>query len=69
MTLTTVLIDISAVSVLLFLAFLIRQKIPFFYKYYFFHIAVSLSFVFSEFFDSDFYDIGTAVNFINRGVV
>ena len=34
MTLTTVLIDISAVSVLLFLAFLIRQKIPFFYKYY-----------------------------------
>ena len=29
MTLTTVLIDISAVSVLLFLAFLIRQKIPF----------------------------------------
>ena len=34
MTLTTVLIDISAISVLLLLAFLIRQKIPFFYKYY-----------------------------------
>lgn len=34
MTLTTVLIDISAVSVLLLIAFLIRQKIPFFYKYY-----------------------------------
>lgn len=30
MTLTTVLIDISAISVLLLLAFLIRQKIPFF---------------------------------------
>ena len=36
MTLTTVLIDISAISVLLLLAFLIRQKIPFFYKYYHF---------------------------------
>ena len=34
MTLTTVLIDISAISVLLLLAFLIRQKIPFFYKSY-----------------------------------
>lgn len=34
MTLTTVLIDISAVSVLLLIAFLIRSRIPFFYKYY-----------------------------------
>ena len=34
MTLTTVLIDISTISTLLFVGFLIRQKIPFFYKYY-----------------------------------
>ena len=34
MTLTTVLIDISTISALLFVGFLIRQKIPFFYKYY-----------------------------------
>lgn len=34
MTLNDVLIDISSVSVLLFLAFLIRRYIPFFQKYY-----------------------------------
>ena len=38
MTLTTILIDISAVSVLLFLAFLIRQKIPFFISIIFPHL-------------------------------
>lgn len=34
MNLTTVLIDIASVSTLLFLAFLIRQKVAFFQKYY-----------------------------------
>lgn len=34
MNLTTVLIDISSVSTLLFLAFLLRQKVTFFQKYY-----------------------------------
>ena len=42
MTLTTVLIDISTISTLLFVGFLIRQKIPFFYKYY---IPTSFAFI------------------------
>ena len=34
MTLTDFLLDFAVVSVLLFVAFLIRQKVPFFQKYY-----------------------------------
>ena len=34
MTLTEVLLDIASISTLMFIAFLIRQRIPFFQKYY-----------------------------------